>query len=239
MLTVKRLLSVLVLSSRALAGSVDISSGEVLPLEQQRLPAGQRQRVGKAIAVIQRGGMTSLAVSAPGATRGVHLFGIDRDDLRAELEQPNIELTSAGVAQPRFEHDGGFEHGRRGDQTDGIIRNPLLELRRISLVSYGRGSGHPAGLNFGDVFSYALAKVRGLTVVVWTGGSSVYSGKSQPPSLSSDENLATRSGIRSSAAKPITERKTLIPSLVLGIPRRRSDGFTFWISLTKGRSVLS
>jgi ribonuclease VapC len=29
-------------------------------------------------------------------------------------------------------------------------------------VAYGRGSGHPAGLNFGELFSYALAKVRGL-----------------------------------------------------------------------------
>jgi ribonuclease VapC len=25
---------------------------------------------------------------------------------------------------------------------------------------YGKGSGHPAGLNFGDCFSYALAKIR-------------------------------------------------------------------------------
>jgi ribonuclease VapC len=29
----------------------------------------------------------------------------------------------------------------------------------------GRGSGHPAGLNFGDVFSYALAKVRGVPLL--------------------------------------------------------------------------
>ena len=32
-------------------------------------------------------------------------------------------------------------------------------------MTYGRGSGHPAGLNFGDVFSYALAKVRGLPLL--------------------------------------------------------------------------
>jgi ribonuclease VapC len=32
-------------------------------------------------------------------------------------------------------------------------------------VTYGRGSGHPAGLNFGDVLSYALAKVRGLPLL--------------------------------------------------------------------------
>ena len=27
--------------------------------------------------------------------------------------------------------------------------------------SYGKGSGHPAGLNFGDCFAYALAKISG------------------------------------------------------------------------------
>ena len=30
----------------------------------------------------------------------------------------------------------------------------------FAFVTFGKGSGHPAGLNFGDVFSYALAKVR-------------------------------------------------------------------------------
>ena len=32
-------------------------------------------------------------------------------------------------------------------------------------VAFGKGSGYPAGLNFGDVFSYALAKVRGLPLL--------------------------------------------------------------------------
>ena len=30
----------------------------------------------------------------------------------------------------------------------------------FAFVTFGKGSGHPAGLNVGDVFSYALAKVR-------------------------------------------------------------------------------
>ncbi len=30
---------------------------------------------------------------------------------------------------------------------------------------YGKGSGHPAGLNFGDCFTYALAKLRGEPVL--------------------------------------------------------------------------
>jgi len=34
-----------------------------------------------------------------------------------------------------------------------------------AFVAFGKGSGHPASLNFGDLFSYALAKVRGLPLL--------------------------------------------------------------------------
>ena len=34
-------------------------------------------------------------------------------------------------------------------------------LARSAYRDFGRGSGHPARLNFGDCFSYALAKVTG------------------------------------------------------------------------------
>jgi ribonuclease VapC len=35
-----------------------------------------------------------------------------------------------------------------------------MEAAWKAYIAYGKGSGHPAGLNFGDVFPYALAKVR-------------------------------------------------------------------------------
>jgi ribonuclease VapC len=34
------------------------------------------------------------------------------------------------------------------------------EIARAAYRDFGRGSGHPAGLNFGDCFAYALAKAR-------------------------------------------------------------------------------
>ncbi len=34
-----------------------------------------------------------------------------------------------------------------------------------AFVAYGKGRGHPAGLNFGDLFSYALAKARGVPLL--------------------------------------------------------------------------
>jgi ribonuclease VapC len=37
---------------------------------------------------------------------------------------------------------------------------PDADAAHVANISYGKGSGHPAQLNFGDLFSYALAKVR-------------------------------------------------------------------------------
>jgi ribonuclease VapC len=35
------------------------------------------------------------------------------------------------------------------------------QIAREAYRDFGKGSGHPAGLNFGDCFSYALAKAMG------------------------------------------------------------------------------
>ena len=70
-------------------------------------------------------------------------------------------------------------HGRRGQRgivlTEGLLRLSLFEIvppsaaemgaAYAAFVAYGKGSGHPAGLNFGDLFSYALAKVRGVPLL--------------------------------------------------------------------------
>lgn len=69
--------------------------------------------------------------------------------------------------------------GRRGPRgvvlLDDLLRLPMIEVAAVGVaemnaayaafVLYGRGSGHPAALNFGDVFSYAPAKVRGLPLL--------------------------------------------------------------------------
>ena len=34
-------------------------------------------------------------------------------------------------------------------------------IAREAYRDFGKGSGHPAGLNFGDCFAYALAKDKG------------------------------------------------------------------------------
>ena len=70
-------------------------------------------------------------------------------------------------------------HGRRGQRAvillDDLLNLPVFEMvapgseeaaaAYAAFVAFGKGSGHSAGLNFGDVFSYALAKVRGLPLL--------------------------------------------------------------------------
>lgn len=70
-------------------------------------------------------------------------------------------------------------YGRRGPRAvvliDDMLRLPMfdivppgpadLEAAFGAFVVYGKGSGHPAALNFGDLFAYALAKVRNLPLL--------------------------------------------------------------------------
>ena len=37
------------------------------------------------------------------------------------------------------------------------VDSKQVDVARAAYRDYGKGSGHPAGLNFGDVFAYALA----------------------------------------------------------------------------------
>ena len=69
--------------------------------------------------------------------------------------------------------------GRRGQRAvvllDDLLRSPIFEwvppgreeadAAYAAFIAFGRGSGHPAGLNFGDLFGYALAKTRGLPLL--------------------------------------------------------------------------
>jgi ribonuclease VapC len=40
-----------------------------------------------------------------------------------------------------------------------------IDVAWMAFLRYGKGSGHPAGLNFGDVFAYALAKTRNVPLL--------------------------------------------------------------------------
>ena len=94
--------------------------------------------------------------------------------LAAILASERAYISSVSVVEARM-----VVHGRRGERAvallDDLLQLPPFEIlppgraemdaASAAFVVYGKGSGHPAGLNFGDLFSYALAKVRGLPLL--------------------------------------------------------------------------
>lgn len=94
----------------------------------------------------------------------------EREALVRVIEESGKALISTvSVVEARM-----LVYGRRGHRAvvmlDDLLRLPVFDVvppgaaetdaAYAAFVAYGKGSGHPAGLNFGDVFSYALAKVR-------------------------------------------------------------------------------
>ena len=99
----------------------------------------------------------------------------EREAFVAALERAERTLVSSvTVVEARM-----VVHARRGQRAvvlvDDLLRLPFFEIvppgaaemdaAYAAFVAYGKGNGHPAVLNFGDVFSYALAKVRGLPLL--------------------------------------------------------------------------
>ena len=99
----------------------------------------------------------------------------ERDAFVRAIQQADKALISTvSVVEARL-----VVHGRRGQRAvvlvDDLLRLPAFEIvapgpaemdaAYSAFVAFGKGSGHPAGLNFGAVFSYALAKVRGLPLL--------------------------------------------------------------------------
>lgn len=99
----------------------------------------------------------------------------ERDALLARLRRSRRAFVSAAsVVEARM-----VVFGRRGAAgvvlLDDLLRLPGFEIVPVgaadaqrayeAFVAYGKGTGHPAGLNFGDVFAYAAAKARRLPLL--------------------------------------------------------------------------
>ena len=94
--------------------------------------------------------------------------------IHAFKRAPRVLVSTVSVVEARM-----VVHERRGERAvvlvDDLLRLPMFELippgiaemdaAYAAFVAFGKGSGHPAALNFGDVFGYALAKVRGLPLL--------------------------------------------------------------------------
>ena len=99
----------------------------------------------------------------------------ERDAFVAAIERAERTLVSSvTVVETRM-----VVHARRGQRAvvlvDDLLRLPRFEIvppgaaeidaAYAAFVAFGKGNGHPASLNFGDLFGYALAKVRGLPLL--------------------------------------------------------------------------
>jgi ribonuclease VapC len=99
----------------------------------------------------------------------------ERADFLAVIERADrVLISSVSVVEARM-----VVHARRGERAVVLLDNffglPMFEIvppghqemnaAYAAFVAFGKGSGHPAALNFGDVFGYALATARGLPLL--------------------------------------------------------------------------
>ena len=94
--------------------------------------------------------------------------------LQAIQTAHRVLISAASVLETKM-----VVYGRRGPRAvvlvEDMFRLPIFEIvppgpaeREAAFgafVVFGKGSGHPAALNFGGLFSYALAKVRGVPLL--------------------------------------------------------------------------
>ena len=87
--------------------------------------------------------------------------------LQACRSSASVRLSAAGYLEAAIVLDGRDDPvlSRELDELLtrlGVIIEPVsatqAQIARRAYKEFGRGSGHPARLNFGDCFSYALAK---------------------------------------------------------------------------------
>jgi len=80
---------------------------------------------------------------------------------------PVVRVSAATCLEACIVADG-FRNPLLSARLDEILENPAITIEpftaeqariaRQAYRDYGKGSGHPANLNFGDCFSYALAR---------------------------------------------------------------------------------
>ena len=99
----------------------------------------------------------------------------DAETFRIRLAESSEILMSAATYM-----ECGTVVARKLDSTGQLRLSRLISVLNIEIVPldnqqadvgtsafrlFGKGSGHPAGLNFGDCFAYALARTRNLPLL--------------------------------------------------------------------------
>jgi ribonuclease VapC len=113
--------------------------------------------------VVDTSALVAIFLLEPEAERFAH----------AILEAPKAAISAANLLEAGIILDARLGC-QDSSELDEFIVNVGLEVEpvtadqvriaRLAYRTYGRGS-HPAGLNFGDCFAYALAKTAGLPLL--------------------------------------------------------------------------
>ncbi len=116
-----------------------------------------------------------MIVVDPSALLAILLDEKERAQFRTILkETDSVLISSASLIEARI-----VAYGRGGhslvELLDVVINEygfeivppgPVeIEAAHDAFITYGKGNGHPAQLNFGDLFSYALAKSRDIPLL--------------------------------------------------------------------------
>ncbi|MEV5000699.1 type II toxin-antitoxin system VapC family toxin [Nocardioides sp. LML1-1-1.1] len=93
----------------------------------------------------------------------------ERDEFAQLIVDQPARISAANWVEAAMVAEG--DRGDRGDRLDRLVATariviePVTESHaraaRIAFRRYGRGSGSPARLNFGDCFAYALSATSG------------------------------------------------------------------------------
>ena len=94
------------------------------------------------------------------------------------MEAADLLRISAGTYFEASIVTDGYRNPRLSARFDEIVEHPKVvvepvtaaqaKIARQAYRDYGKGSSHPAGLNFGDCFTYALAREK-REPVLWKG----------------------------------------------------------------------
>jgi len=98
--------------------------------------------------------------------------------MAAAMEAADLLRISTGTYFEASIVTDGYRNPRLSARFDEIVEHPRIiiepvtaaqaKIARQAYRDYGKGSGHPAGLNFGDCFTYALAREK-REPVLWKG----------------------------------------------------------------------
>ena len=99
------------------------------------------------------------------------------------MEKAETLRISAATLLEAFIVVDGYRIPKLSARLDEIVEHPKIVIEPVTLTQakiarqayrdYGKGSGHPANLNFGDCFTYALAREK-REPVLWKGDDFVH-----------------------------------------------------------------